>query len=368
MIHFSKLQQITGGKLLSFVKDDPLTFLVLDTRKVTSQHGAVFFAIKGARHDGHRYLREAYQQGVRQFVVEEAIDVVSFPDSNVIQVKSSTQALQKLASYHRMQFSIPVIGVTGSNGKTIIKEWLYQMLSKELNVVKNPGSYNSQVGVPLSVWQMQPFHQVGIFEAGISKPGEMENLAEVIQPTIGVFSNIGSAHDEGFLNREQKIKEKLKLFAHAEVLIYRKDEAEIEKLVESSGVKKIFSWGQKENADVQIRFTGNTGSISTRTTSFQVTLPFSDEASLENVSHAIVVLLWLGYDALQIQQRLRGLESIPMRLELKSAINQCQIIDDTYNNDLAGLEISLQFLTHQHQKRNKTLILSDVLQSGLDEA
>lgn len=368
MIHFSQLEQITGGKLLSFVNDDPLTFLILDTRKVTSQRGAVFFAIKGERHDGHRYLQEAYHQGVRQFVVEETIDVVSFPGSNVIQVNNSIQALQKLAAHHRRQFSIPVIGVTGSNGKTIIKEWLYQMLSKELSVVKNPGSYNSQVGVPLSVWQMQSFHQVGIFEAGISRPGEMENLAEVIQPTIGIFSNIGSAHDEGFSNREQKIKEKLRLFAHADVLIYRKDEEEIDKLISSSGVKEVFTWGTKDNADVQIRFAGNTGSVTTSSTTFEVTLPFSDDASLENVSHAIVVLLWMGYDALQIQQRLKGLESVPMRLELKSAINQCQIIDDTYNNDLAGLEISLQFLTHQHQKRNKTLILSDVLQSGLSEA
>jgi alanine racemase len=367
MIQFSQLEKITGGNMLSFFKDSPLTFLILDSRKVTSQLGAVFFAIKGERHDGHRYLQEAYQQGVRQFVVEEAIDVEPFAGSNVIHVKSSVLALQKLAAHHRRQFSIPVIGVTGSNGKTIIKEWLYQMLSRELNVVKNPGSYNSQVGVPLSVWQMQNFHELGIFEAGISKPSEMENLAQVIQPTIGVFSNIGSAHDEGFSSREQKIGEKLKLFAHAEVLIYRKDEKEIDQVISTAGLKKIFTWGRDKNADVQIQFAGSNGNIKTRTVSFQVSLPFSDDASLENVSHAIAVLLWLGYDAQQIQQRLKSIESVPMRLELKSAINQCQIIDDTYNNDLAGLEISLQFLTHQHQKKNKTVILSDVLQSGLSE-
>lgn len=367
MIQFSQLEQITGGKTLSLFKDHPVNFLTLDSRKATSQDGAVFFAVRGERHDGHQFLTDAYHRGIRQFVVEVLPERLQLPDANVLLVDSSISALQTIAAHHRNQFSIPVIGITGSNGKTIIKEWLYQVLSRDRNVVKNPGSYNSQVGVPLSVWQMQPFHQIGIFEAGISKPGEMERLAQVIQPTIGIFTNIGSAHDEGFRSLQQKISEKLKLFAHADVLIYAKDDREIDQLAQSAGATKTFTWGEKPNADVRIVFAGNRGHVSTTAIDFGITLPFMDKASVQNASHIIAVLLWLGFDGNQIQQGLNGLQAVPMRLELKNGINQCQVIDDTYNNDLGGLEISLQFLSHQHQKKNKTLILSDVLQSGRED-
>jgi Alr-MurF fusion protein len=366
-MNFSQLEEIAHGTRLSFTKDYLLTSLIIDSRKATGQEGAIFFAIQGERHDGHRYLAEAYSRGVRQFVVEVAPDVSKFPDSNILLVKSSVSALQKIAAYHRIQFSIPVIGITGSNGKTIIKEWLYQMLSKDFNVVKNPGSYNSQVGVPLSVWQMQSFHQMGIFEAGISQPGEMEKLGQVIQPTIGIFSNIGSAHDEGFSSRSQKVIEKLKLFKNVDVLIYPKDETEIDQAIATTSINKLFSWGEHPDADVRIKFSGVVGQITTDKASFSITLPFSDRASIQNACHTIALLLWLKFDQDQIQQRVSALQSVAMRLELKSGINQCQVIDDTYNNDLGGLDIGLQFLSHQHQKKNKTLILSDILQSGLND-
>jgi Alr-MurF fusion protein len=367
MINFSQLEAITQGKILSFTKDFFLTNLIIDSRKVTSQSGAVFFAIRGERHDGHHYLRAAYDLGVRQFVVETAPDISTLGDSNVLQVSSSVDALQKIAAHHRSGFSFPVVGVTGSNGKTIIKEWLYQILSKELSVVKNPGSYNSQVGVPLSVWQMHDFHQFGIFEAGISKPGEMKKLAQVIQPTIGIFSNIGSAHDEGFSNRKEKILEKLKLFENAGVLIYSKDDADIDEAVASSGIKKTFTWGIHPKSDVNIKLSEGVYHIACPKINFDIRLPFADKASIQNACHVVVVLLWLGYEATKIQQWIASLQSVPMRLELKNGINQCQIIDDTYNNDMGGLEISLQFLAHQHQKQKKTIILSDVLQSGLTD-
>jgi alanine racemase len=366
-MNFSQLEEIAHGTRLSFTKDYVLTSLMIDSRKATGQEGAIFFAIQGERHDGHRYLAEAYSRGVRQFVVEVAPDVSKFPDSNILLVKSSVSALQKIAAYHRIQFSIPVIGITGSNGKTIIKEWLYQMLSKDFNVVKNPGSYNSQVGAPLSVWQMQSFHQLGIFEAGISQPGEMEKLGQVIQPTIGIFSNIGSAHDEGFSSRSEKVIEKLKLFRNVDVLIYSKDETEIDQAIPTTSINKLFSWGEHPNADVRIKFAGAIGQITTDKASFSITLPFSDRASVQNACHAITLLLWLKFDQDQIQQRVSTLQSVAMRLELKSGINQCQVIDDTYNNDLGGLDIGLQFLSHQHQKKKKTLILSDILQSGLND-
>src|SRR5690349_10155163 len=200
MILFSQLEEIVGGKNISFSEDGPVLVLSIDSRKASSQKGTVFFAIQGDRHDGHRYLHDLYRKGVRQFVVERPIEKPEvLSGCNIIQVKSSVDALQKLAAFHRSKFSIPIIGVTGSNGKTIIKEWLYQLLSKDRVVVKNPGSYNSQVGVPLSVWQLQAHHQIGIFEAGVSRPGEMGKLSKVIQPTLGIdrkSTRLNSSHVE----------------------------------------------------------------------------------------------------------------------------------------------------------------------------
>ena len=211
VIHFSELEKITGGRNLLLSNDNFINSICIDSRKATNAQGTLFFAIKGERNDGHAYVHTLYTIGVRQFVVERPIaDLNLLHEANVIVVDSSVDALQRLASFRRRHFSLPIIGITGSNGKTIIKEWLYQILSRDRVVVKNPGSYNSQVGVPLSVWQLQPYHQMGIFEAGISRPGEMEKLERIIQPTMGIFTNIGSSHSEGFPSQEEKIKEKLK--------------------------------------------------------------------------------------------------------------------------------------------------------------
>ena len=220
MISFSQLSEITGGRNVQYYRDAAIENIIIDSRKASSQPGSIFFAIRGMRHDGHRYLADLYHLGIRQFVVEQEVsDIGELPQANILLVPSTVDALQKLAAFHRRSFSIPVIGITGSNGKTIVKEWLFQMLSKDQAIVKNPGSFNSQVGVPLSVWQMQSHHQIGIFEAGISTRGEMERLQKVIQPSIGIFTNMGSAHDEGFSSQEEKINEKLKLFRTAEVVI-----------------------------------------------------------------------------------------------------------------------------------------------------
>src|SRR4051812_46248434 len=219
MILFLQLPSISKSELILLKEDKPLTILLTDSRKAIGSEGAVFFAIKGEHHDGHQYLSNLYDQGVRQFIIEN--DAENFPytnSCNILKVTSALEALQLIAAHHRAAFHIPVVGITGSNGKTIIKEWLYQLLSDDFKIAKNPGSYNSQLGVPLSVWQLQPHHQLGIFEAGISKPGEMEKLANIINPSIGIFSNIGSAHDEGFKNREEKTLEKLKLFKNSQVI------------------------------------------------------------------------------------------------------------------------------------------------------
>lgn len=365
MIHFSQLASIVDGKQLAFRQDEPIRYLIIDSRKVGALSGAIFFAIKGDRHDGHQYIKELLQKGVRQFVIERDELIDMFPEScNVICVKSSIEALQKVAAFHREQFTIPVIGITGSNGKTIVKEWLFQILSRNLNVVKNPGSYNSQVGVPLSVWQIQSHHQLAIFEAGISKPDEMQRLERIIKPTIGIFTNIGTAHDEGFQHSEQKIQEKLKLFSRSEVLIYCKDHAAIDQAVTETSIP-TYTWGESEEADLMIRRQDDHYLVLFGDKPIKFQIPFIDKASLENIFHIVALLLYKGYDAATIQQRISALRSVPMRLELKDGINDSQVIDDTYNNDLGGLEISIQFLLHQHQKKRKTIILSDILESGL---
>lgn len=367
MICFSDLPAITGGSIIAQADDRVITNLITDSRKGTNTEGAIFFAIRGSHHDGHKYIKELYNQGIRQFIVEYRTEIINeLSGCNVLLVSSSVGALQAIAANHRKAFTVPVIGITGSNGKTIIKEWLYQLLSSDYKIAKNPGSYNSQLGVPLSVWQLQPYHQLGIFEAGISKPGEMENLARIIRPSIGIFSTIGSAHDEGFESRRQKTEEKFKLFENAQVVIYCKNHKAIDEAASASPVK-TFTWGIDIDANIVVTKIEGSFLISYNNKQEIIHIPFTDPASIENCFHCIALMLHLNYALGEVNNRIQMLRSIPMRLELKEGINQCQIIDDTYNNDLAGLQISLEFLANQHQKKTKRVILSDVLQSGLPE-
>ncbi|HEY0740431.1 MAG TPA: bifunctional UDP-N-acetylmuramoyl-tripeptide:D-alanyl-D-alanine ligase/alanine racemase [Chryseosolibacter sp.] len=367
MILFSQLQSITRGKTLVLHLDQPIKSLFTDSRKATAAEGGVFFAIKGGHHNGHTYIADVYEKGVRQFVVEEQNDFLSHQsDVNVIRVGSALDAIQSIAAHQRSSLEIPVIGITGSNGKTIVKEWLYQLLSSDYKISKNPGSYNSQLGVPLSVWQLQPHHDLGIFEAGISLPNEMEKLQRVIQPTLGIFTNIGSAHDEGFSSQEQKINEKLKLFVSCKLVIYCKDHKAIDKAISATTIPTL-SWGISSTAGIQVKSDGTKHTFFVKGTSFSLAIPFVDKASIENSIHCICMMLHLGYKPNEIQEKIQALQSVPMRLELKEGINQSQIIDDTYNNDLAGIRISLEFLANQHQKSKKRLILSDILESGLTD-
>ncbi|QOI96818.1 MAG: bifunctional UDP-N-acetylmuramoyl-tripeptide:D-alanyl-D-alanine ligase/alanine racemase [Flammeovirgaceae bacterium] len=363
---FSDLPLITGGTLVSLHRDQALTTLITDSRKAVVAEGSVFFAVSGERHDGHAFVRSVYEAGIRQFVVEHNFDWKNYPSANVLRVTSAVRALQQIAAHHRQQFSLPVIGITGSNGKTIVKEWLYQLLAPDYTIVKNPGSYNSQIGVPLSVWQIEPHHQLGIFEAGISKPGEMEHLEAIIKPTYGIFTTIGSAHDEFFENRQQKINEKLKLFRHVKKLIYSTDYAELHQQIKQDNIP-AFSWGTSAEADIPVRKEAGGLSVLWKARWHTIQLPFTDEAGIENAMHGVALLLLLGYELKQIQKRLLLLRSVPMRLEVKEGINNCLIINDAYNNDLAGLQISLDFLAHQRQRSKRTVILSDILQSGLNE-
>lgn len=367
MFSYAQLPDLLEGQMLQLVKDETIEYPIIDSRKLIASPRSLFFAIKGIRNDGHAHIATVYEQGIRLFIVEHDIEKEKFPKASFFKVTSSVVALQNLAAAHRSQFDYPVIGITGSNGKTIIKEWLFQMLSSKFKCVKNPGSYNSQVGVPLSVWQMSDQHELGIFEAGISLPGEMEALQKIIQPSIGLFTMLGSAHDEGFSSRNEKLLEKLKLFESCQTIIYCHDDPSIKEGV--AKIKKPFqesvSWGKSEGSDVLLEFKNNDSiSIAGQFGKMSFVLPFMDAASQENVLHCIMVLLHLGYSEQEIQKKIDQLRAVPMRLELKQGINQCQIIDDTYNNDLGGLRISLDFLEGINMPK-KTLILSDVLQSGL---
>ena len=323
--------------------DNTVEYLVLDSRKIYSPITSLFFALKGIRRDGHQFISEVYKKGVRSFVVSEDAAVGSYPDADFIVVNDTLDALQQLAAYHRRQFNIPVIGITGSNGKTIVKEWLYQLLHADYNIVRSPKSYNSQIGVPLSVWQMGEQHTLAIFEAGISQPGEMEKLERIIQPTIGILTNIGEAHSEGFSSLEQKEGEKRILFRNA------KQPQPLE-VVE---VKK-----KETSSIISARSDNSTHPIS-------IEIPFTDDASVQNAVTCWQTLLMLGYKNEVIDGRMRLLLPVNMRLELKKGINHCNIINDSYSADLSSLEIALNFLNQQSTSSKKTVILSDLLQSGL---
>ncbi len=255
-MRFKELTNLVNGNALLLSEDRPIEILLIDSRKAVIGEGSVFFAIAGDRHDGHVFLKELYDLGVRQFVVERDVDIKLLKGSNILKVESSVIALQSIAANHRSQFSLPVIGITGSNGKTIVKEWLYQVLSPDLQIVRNPGSYNSQVGVPISVWQIQKNHELGIFEAGISQPGEMAKLQKIIQPTIGIFTNIGSAHDEGFSSYSEKAKEKAKLFIDCGVVVYCRDHVIVHETL-SQKKQATVTWGFSPDSDIHISSSGS---------------------------------------------------------------------------------------------------------------
>jgi alanine racemase len=349
------------------VKDYTISTLLTDSRRIINADEGLFFALSGRR-NGHEFVAAAYADGVRNFVVKEG-PKLAMPEANFLIVDDVLAALQNLAAHHRSNFNPEVIGITGSNGKTIVKEWLYQLLCDDKNIVRNPRSYNSQIGVPLSVWQINEKNDLGIFEAGISTTGEMKKLEAIIQPTIGVMTHIGTAHDEGFDKPGDKIIEKLKLFKHCRQVIYNYDQ--LAKFQDKIKVKNAFTWSTKfKGADLYI-FSGTI--IEKRAylraifkgREIECLIPFTDEASVENASVCWAVMLALGYDPAEADKRIELLTPVSMRLELKTGNNDCSIIDDSYNSDIQSLEIALNFLNQQNQHAKKTLILSDIFESGL---
>jgi alanine racemase len=369
-----EVSEIVNGKLVGEA-NRTISDLLIDSRHLMDPSQALFFALKSNRNDGHRYIDELYEKGVRTFVVSH-LPENAYLDAAFVVVPNTLKALQMLAAHHRQQFDIPVIGITGSNGKTIVKEWLYQMLSPDYNIVRSPKSYNSQVGVPLSVWQMNPTNTLGIFEAGISEPDEMSSLQDIIRPTIGVFTNIGQAHDENFINRVQKAGEKLNLFTKAEHLVYCMDYSDIQQVIIRSGIAskvKLFTWSRKfTDADLFVNKVEKAEKTTTIDCVYQgenlsFVIPFSDDASIENAIHCIALCLLLKMESSQISERLLTLTSVAMRLEIKAGVNNCTIINDYYNSDVNSLSIALDVMNQQHQHKRHVVILSDILQSGRNE-
>jgi alanine racemase len=313
--------------------------------------------------------------------VSEKIAGEEFEGAVFLQVNDTLQALQLLAAWHRKQFAIPVIGITGSNGKTIVKEWLNQLLEDKFRIIRSPKSYNSQIGVPLSVWPLNQTHELAIFEAGISQTGEMEKLQRIIHPTIGIFTNIGEAHSENFMSLRQKVNEKLRLFTDVDALIYCKDYPEIHEAIAglwqqlNKGRAKPFelvNWSSVSEASLQVltiyKEDGNTLITATwKEQQQQISIPFTDNASVENAINCWCLLLHLGVSPQLISKKMQKLGTVAMRLELKTGINHCSVINDSYSADINSLKIALDFLQQQRQHRKHTVVLSDILQSGKSE-
>jgi len=375
MYAISLLSDIINGKIIGNPNVEVLD-LCIDSRTTISPQNAMFVAIDGARHDGHKYIADLYERNFRIFLVSKwSDDFDSFVDATFIWVDDTLRALQKICAYHRNQFDYPVVGITGSNGKTVVKEWLYQLLCNSKQIIRSPKSYNSQVGVPLSVWKMDSNFNLAIFEAGISQTGEMTHLQNIILPTIGIFTNIGDAHQENFSDYEQKINEKLLLLTDTKILIYCKDYIDIDRIVSEkfkNSKTTIFCWSKKEYADLKIT---NITKLETYTniqakhicTNFSIDIPFTDDASIENAIHCAAALIVLGYNPLDFAGHFKQLMPVAMRLELKQGINNCTLINDSYNSDLGSLTIALDLLNQQQQHSKLTLIISDILQTGSKE-
>ena len=354
--------------------DTHIDWLLTDSRSLVFPEESLFFAIRTQKNDGHRYIPELYGRGVRNFVVSQAPEQPA-QDANYLIVPSPLKALQRLAERHREEFDIPVIGITGSNGKTVVKEWLYQLLSPDFNITRSPRSWNSQIGVPLSVWRLSEQTQLGIFEAGISEPGEMGALQSIIQPTIGIITHLGSAHDENFANREEKCREKLRLFHDAQALVYNADDALICDCLDKSGFKgQRIGWRTlppappSEGGEYILSVTDSVqGTTVTTPLPDREGLGGESRAGIENISTCVCICRYLGLSEEVIRERLARLEPVAMRLEVKEGRNGCTLITDTCNSDLVSLEIALDFMRRrpEAQGRRRVLILSDIKQTGL---
>ena len=368
-----KVTALIGARRYGTQEGD-IRWLLTDSRSLCFPEETLFFALHSQRNDGHRYIGELYRRGVRHFVVEQVPEAYQtiYPEANFLRVPHTLAALQRLAERHRDEFSVPVVGITGSNGKTMVKEWLYQLLLPSQKIVRSPRSYNSQIGVPLSVWLLNEQTEVAIFEAGISQPGEMYALRDIIQPTIGVLTSLGTAHQENFRSMEEKCMEKLELMHDTEAMVYCSDNDIVSRCVRRMQYKgEKIAWSQcdekvalfiksvelqtENSQQVTYVWKGETGSF---------VIPFIDEASIEDAITSAAVALYLGLTPEELSARTPLLEPVAMRLEVKEGQRGCILINDSYNSDINSLDIALDFMQRREQDKKRTLILSDIFQTG----
>ena len=374
-----KITTLIGARRIGHT-DAKIGWLLTDSRSLCFPEETLFFALCSQRNDGHKYIDDLYRRGVRNFVVENDMFASQHTDANFLVVPSPLEALQRLAERHRDEFDIPIVGITGSNGKTMVKEWLYQILSPQMVVTRSPRSYNSQIGVPLSVWLLNEQTQVGIFEAGISEPGEMASLHDIIQPTIGVLTSLGTAHQKNFRSMDEKCMEKLQLFHGAKVIAYDSDNDTISRCIRRSGYQgEKIGWSRENpSAPLYISSISNTPSTPSSTkisycykgTQGEYRLPFIDEASMECSFACAAIALYLGVRPEDLDARMSQLEPVAMRLEVKEGQHGCTLINDSYNSDINSLDIALDFMNRrpEYQGRRRTLILSDIQQTGMDKS
>ena len=368
-----KITTLIGARRLG-TAEATISWLLTDSRSLCFPESTLFFALRSERNDGHKYIPELYNRGVRNFVVScTPQNAADYADANFLKVTDVLSALQRLAERHRDEFDIPVVGITGSNGKTMVKEWLYQLLSPSMTVTRSPRSYNSQIGVPLSVWLLNERTQVALLEAGISEVGEMDALQDIIQPTIGVLTSLGAPHQENFRSLEEKCMEKLMLFKNASFIAYNTDDTIVSRCIRRCGYKAQAIGWSRENSDEQLYI--KDVSVCDNSTHIiyiykgkenRYCLPFIDEASIECSFASAVVALHLGIKPEQLSERMATLEPVAMRLEVKEGVRGCTLINDTYNSDINSLDIALDFMNRRpdHNGRRRTLILSDIYQSG----
>ena len=354
----------SGGAFLQEGGSGKVQYLVTDSRRISFPASSLFIALQTSLRNGHAFLLEAYNRGVRQFLVQERNIPAACTDACFILVNNTLDALQQLAAIHRAQFHYPVIGITGSNGKTIVKEWLYQLLQADETVVRSPRSYNSQIGVPLSLWQMDSRHSLGIFEAGISLPGEMQALHNMIRPVYGIFTNLGEAHSEGFNTATEKLQEKMLLFQGAEILFCNTDDERVRTAATESGLA-LFTVGHHSSDTLQVIAIESSHTQTTLSAIYQkrqrtITIPFTDAASIQNALTCWAVLLYRKLADDLIAQRMLLLQAVDMRLQMIQALNGCALINDSYSFDLTSFAIALEFLQQQQQYQHKTVILSDL--------
>lgn len=372
MYRISEIAEMSDGLLVGR-PDSEVCRLLMDSRLLSFPDDTLFIAVKSSRDDGHKYIDDLYRRNVRNFMIStDASAFAEYKDANFIVVKDTVKALQRLTAMHRKCFNAPVVGITGSNGKTIVKEWLYQLLHEDYHITRSPRSYNSQIGVPLSVWEMDEETNLALFEVGISKMDEMANLAPIVRPTIGVFTNLGEAHQENFASLKQKCIEKMKLFEGCGTIIYCKDDKLVDICAQQMHPNANFvTFGRQKGATLQMtseEFVNGATKITYlyEGKEYTISIPFTDYASIDNAMHCVCLLHSLGMDAKKISQRLSELESVAMRMEVKDGEKGCLLINDSYNSDINSLSIALDFLAQQATAKNmsKTLILSDIFQSG----